>query len=185
MATAIDDRPSESDTTFDFDAALNEVSGHLNAQHARLVDLAIAMLADDSLWVGEGAHTPELFLAWRTGLAPQRARQIVDIARRADELPDCLDSFRRGELAVDQMAAIAARAPWWTDNEVSDLAKLLTVGQLRRALARYPFPEIAPPAGDSAPEAGHDTRRRRRRRRRRVRSGRLRSGRRCVRVRFG
>ena len=154
MATAIDDRPIESDSTFDFDAALNEVAGHLNAQHARLVDLTVAMLADESLWVGEGTHTPELFLAWRTGLASHRARQIVAIARRADELPDCLDAFRRGELAVDQMAAIAARAPWWTDNEVSDIAKLLTVGQLRRVLARYPFPDIAPPGGDDADAAG-------------------------------
>ena len=102
----------------------------------------------------EGTHTPELFLAWRTGLAPQRARQIVAIARRADELPDCLDAFRRGELAVDQMAAIAARAPWWTDNEVSDLAKLLTVGQLRRVLARYPFPDIDRPSGDDADATG-------------------------------
>jgi hypothetical protein len=151
MATSIAD-PLQTEA-LDFDAALNDVAGHLNAQHARLVDLAIAMLADESLWVGEGAHTPELFLAWRTGLAPQRARQIVAIARRANELPHSLDAFRRGELAVDQIAAIAQRAPWWTDSEVCDLAKLLTVGQLRRTLAQYPFPDIPGPDGeDPAPE---------------------------------
>jgi len=155
MATAIaDPAPSE---TLDFESALNEVAGHLNAQHARLVDLTIAMLADESLWVGEGAHTPELFLAWRTGLAPQRARQIVAIARRADEHPHSIDAFRRGELAVDQMAAIAQRAPWWADSEVCDLAKMLTVGQLRRTLARYPFPDIPRADGDDpAPEASAD-----------------------------
>ena len=63
MATAVDDRPIESGDTLEFDDALNEVAGHLNAQHARLVDLTITMLADESLWVGEGNHTPELFLA--------------------------------------------------------------------------------------------------------------------------
>ena len=153
MAVAIvDPEPAE---TLDFDAALNEVAGHLNAQHARLVDLTIDMLADESLWVGEGAHTPELFLAWRTGLAPQRARQIVAIARRAGELPVTLDAFRRGELAIDQMAAIAQRAPWWSDSEVCDLATMLTVGQLRRALAQYPFPDI-PPSDDTSPTGETD-----------------------------
>jgi len=49
MATAVDDRPIESGDTLDFDAALNEVAGHLDAQHARLVDLTISMLADESL----------------------------------------------------------------------------------------------------------------------------------------
>ena len=142
MATAIADPQLEQPDALDFDAALDDVAGHLNAQHARLVDLTITMLADESLWVGEGAHTPELFLAWRTGLAPQRARQIVAIARRADELPETIDAFRRGELAVDQMVAIANRAPWWTDHEVCGLAKMLTVGQLRRTLAQYPFPDI-------------------------------------------
>jgi hypothetical protein len=39
---------------------------------------------------------------------------------------------------------------------VCDLAKLLTAGQLRRTLARYPFPDIAPPAADAA-GAGDDT----------------------------
>ena len=154
MATVFDDRTIESGDTLDFDAALNEVAGHLNAQHARLVDLTISMLADESLWVGEGNHTPELFLAWRT--AANRAHQMVAIARRATQLPDCVDAFRRGELAIDQMAAIANRAPWWTDTEVCDLAKFLTVGQLRRTLAKYPLPDIPSPddAGNTGSESG-------------------------------
>jgi hypothetical protein len=159
MATALDDSVTEQPDALEFESALNEVAGHLNAQHARLVDLTITMLGDESLWLCEGAHTPELFLAWRTGLAPHPARQIVSIARRAHELPACIEAFRRGELAVDQMAAIAARAPWWTDTEVCDLAKMLTVGQLRRTLARYPFPDIASPDADqpdgaAEPDAG-------------------------------
>src|SRR5512139_1856367 len=91
---------------FDLDEELNIVAGHLNAQHARLVDLTVAMIANPRDWRGVGVHTPELFLAWRTGLSAQRARQIVTIANRVRELPHCLDAFRRGELAIDQMAAI-------------------------------------------------------------------------------
>jgi hypothetical protein len=153
MATAIAGSEPMQLAGVDFDAAIDEVAGHLNAQHARLVDLTIAMLADESLWVGDGVHTPELFLAWRTGLAPQRARQIVAIARRADELPESIEAFRRGELAIDQMAAVAQRAPWWTDTEICSLAKLLTVSQLRRTLATYPFPHIPRPDNDSTGDA--------------------------------
>ena len=65
---------------------------------------------------------PELFPTWRTGLAANRTHQVVAIARRATELPDCVDAFCRGELAIDQMATLANRAPWWTDNEICDLA---------------------------------------------------------------
>ncbi|MGB0113767.1 MAG: DUF222 domain-containing protein [Ilumatobacteraceae bacterium] len=134
----------------ELDAALNEVAGHLNAQHACLVDLTLELLADESGWCGPGVHTPELFLAWRVGLSPQRARQIVAIARRAHELPECLGAFRRGELAVDQMAAIAQRAPWWTDREILGLGRNLTVRQLRNTLARYPFPEVPTPDAESS-----------------------------------
>ena len=74
MVTAIADPQLEQPDALDFDAALDDVAGHLNAQHARLVDLTITMLADESLWVGEGAHTPELFLAWRTDRATHARR---------------------------------------------------------------------------------------------------------------
>ena len=92
-----------------------------------------------------------MFPAWRTGLAANRAHQVVAIARRATELPDCVDAFCRGELAIDQMATLANRAPWWTDNEICDLAKFFTVGQLRRTLAKDPFPDIPSPDDGSGP----------------------------------
>jgi hypothetical protein len=145
-AAAIDELRRHDD---EFDSALNDVAGHLNAQHGRLIDLTIALLDEPDRWLTDGVHTPELFLAWRTGLSPQRARQIVTIARRAAELPESIDACRRGELAVDQLAAIASRAPWWADREVCELGTMLTVGQLRRTLATYPFPDIPAP---------HDTR---------------------------
>lgn len=156
VATAILDRPIERSDLSDFDAVLNEVAGHLNAQHARLVDLTVTVLENEELWLDEGLHTPEAFLAWRTGLGPHNARHIVAIARRARELPECVEAFRRGELSVDQMAAIAHRAPWWSDSEICDLAKMLTVGQLRRTLGRYPFPEIPSPYDDGTGSAGDD-----------------------------
>ncbi len=164
MSTPNDSRPSsrptpddgnnvhgaEFDAAFDLDEELNVVAGHLNASHARLVDLTVTMIANPRDWRGPGVHTPELFLAWRTGLSAQRARQIVTIANRVGELPHCIDAFRRGELAVDQMAAIAKRAPWWIDSEICDLGRMLTVSQLARTLATYPFPDHPHP--DTPPD---------------------------------
>lgn len=133
---------------------LDDVSGHLNAQHARLVDAAVTMLANPSWWSGEGVEEPHRFLCWRTAVAPGRAKQIVTIAERVDELPTCMARFRAGELSVDQMAAIATRAPWWTDGQIAELAPMLTVSQLRRSLAQYPFPDVPNPdesaGGDDA-----------------------------------
>ncbi len=83
------------------------------------------------------------------GVAPHRARQIVEIAERV-ELPVCVAAFRRGELAVDQMAAIAKRAPWWTDAEICRLGQA-TVRQLRDTLAQYPFPDYPRPGEEPEP----------------------------------
>jgi hypothetical protein len=132
---------------------LDEVSGHLNAQHARLVDAAVVMLANPSWWCGVGMEEPHQFLCWRTALSPARARQVVSIARRVGELPACMGRFRAGELSIDQMAAIAKRAPWWTDQQMADLAAMLTVSQLRRMLSSYPFPVVPEPAEASDDEA--------------------------------
>ena len=138
------------------DAGLNEVAGHLNAQHARLTDLTVALLADESAWAGPGVYRAEQYLAWKTGLSLTRAKQIVTIARRAAELPVSMDAFRHGELAVDQIYAIALRAPWWADREVCELARYATVHQLRNALGRYPFPEIPNPYATPEPQPDPD-----------------------------
>jgi len=129
----------------ELDSSLNKVAGYLNAQHACLVDLTIELLTHEDWWAGPGVHTAELYPAWRTGVSPERARQLVQIARRVDDLPVCLEKFRNGELAVDQMAAIAKRAPWWTDVEIADIGSHMTVNQLRRTLGKYDFPLIPKP----------------------------------------
>jgi len=90
---------------------LDEIAGFLNAQHARLVDVTARLLAHPGTWQVPGIHTIEQYLCWRTGINAAHAHQIVAIAERLDELPECFDTFNRGELSVDQMAAIAHKAP--------------------------------------------------------------------------
>ena len=116
------------------DAELNDIAGHLNVQHARLVDATVALLTHPERWRGDGVWKPSQYLCWRVGVAPHRAAQIVSIAERVDEFPECVGAFRRGELTVDAMAAIAKRAPWWTDRTARTYATSMTIAQLRNVL---------------------------------------------------
>ena len=127
------------------DAELDEIAGHLNAQHARLVDVTARLLAHPGTWQVPGVHTIEQYLCWRTGISAAHAHQIVAIANRVDELPVCTDMFRRGELSVDQMTAIVHKTPPWADQRVAELAPMLTVRQLRRVLGKYRFPDTDRP----------------------------------------
>jgi hypothetical protein len=110
------------------DDELNEVAGGLNVLHAHLVDIAVRYLADRRLWAGVGLQSLAHWLSWRLGITIARARQVVTIAERAAELPDCMEAFREGLLSIDQMAALAKHAPWWTDAPVCRLAQSANVG---------------------------------------------------------
>ncbi len=122
---------------------LDEIAGFLNAQHARLVDVTARLLANPGTWQVPGIHTIEQYLCWRTGISAAHAHQIATIANRVDELPECVDTFNRGELSLDQMTAIVRKTPAWADHRVAELAPMLTVRQLRRVLGKYRFPDSA------------------------------------------
>ena len=57
----------------EIEAALSEVCGQLNAAHARLVALVAEVLAS-RCWEGAGILTCAQWVAWKTGLSPDRAR---------------------------------------------------------------------------------------------------------------
>src|SRR5690348_16189875 len=67
-------------------AEVAEVCGIINAAEARLVTL-IAKVLDEDLWAGHGILSPEHWVAWQCGVSAGRARQLVAVARRRDELP--------------------------------------------------------------------------------------------------
>ena len=140
----------------DLDDELNEVAGHLNAQHARLASITAELLEDPGKWASEGIWTVQRYLAWRTGVSPKVAGQVADIARRHGELPVCMGAFGRGELSLDQVTVIVRHAPAWADAEVTELAKMLTVAQLRRSVGRYVFPIVTDPDDDPAPVSVSD-----------------------------
>lgn len=122
------------------DERVSRITGILNAHHAALVDETADLLANEAEWVGPGVWTIESYLHWRAGVSLATARQLASIARRISDLPMCADAFRSGQLSLDQMTAIARRAPGWLDDQVRDLGMTLTVSQLQRVLRDYPFP---------------------------------------------
>jgi len=115
------------------------VTGRLNATHAELVDLTVEVLADPNIWGSWDCHTVDAFVAWQCGLQIAAARKVVQVARRVDDLPSCLEAFRGGLLSLDQMAPIARCVPWWADEEMCRQAKLMTVEQISRTASKYPW----------------------------------------------
>ena len=104
--------------------------------HAQLVDTVVEAL-DGGLWEQWGIRSPEHWLAWQTGLSPARARQLIDTARRASELPVTFAAFADGELSVDQVVTVAKYTPTHNDAEACELARSATVNQLRTACRKY------------------------------------------------
>lgn len=126
------------------EAGVADVAGHLNAQHARLVDLTTEAIATDSC-VGGGYLGPAHWLTLHAGLSSARARQITDLAQRAHDYPEVMARFRTGMLSLDQVTA-AMNAPAWADQRVADFAEVATVHQIRTMIRTAIDP--APPVPD-------------------------------------
>lgn len=137
---------------------LAEVAGLANAVNGRLVELVIAAL-DTGVWCQSGVHSPAQWVAWQCGVSGGRARQLVRVAKRLPELPACRAALAAGSLSLDQAATIAAHAPAWADEEVTELAKKLTVTQLARTLRHYSFDSPKPAPSDPDTEAATEHRR--------------------------
>ena len=134
--------------------SINEVTGLRNLADGRLVDVAIELLADDTLYSGPGTETVEKFLAWQGGLTVASAKKYVDVARRADELPATMRALRAGEISLDQVMPIVQWVPAWADQQFVTQAVKLTPRQVSRLARTYPF--ATPP--DQVDTIGHPTR---------------------------
>ncbi|MEP7115271.1 MAG: DUF222 domain-containing protein [Ilumatobacteraceae bacterium] len=127
-----------------------DLCGHLNVLHSQLVEAIVESL-DGGLWEQWGIRSPEHWLAWQTGMSPGHAKQLINTARRARELPATFAAFADGELSVDQVVTVAKYTPAHNDTEACELAKCATVNQLRHALSRYVH--VVAPAPVSPAEA--------------------------------
>ncbi|WP_040495927.1 DUF222 domain-containing protein [Ilumatobacter nonamiensis] len=117
-----------------FQGLCDDIAGHLNAQMGRMLDLTIWLLDPDNehSWAAHDVWRPQQYLAWRCGIGPSLADNLVAAAERADDLPQSIDALRRGELSFDQLMPIVRNIPAWADDQVVSLAKKLTVSQVPR-----------------------------------------------------
>ena len=111
---------------------LNRLAGQLNLLNARLVAATEALLASGG-WDTGGMRTPSHYLAWQTGISPERAKLVVRVARRRSEFPVVIAAFDRGELSLEQVAE-AVRAPSWADADIAHFVRISTVTKIRRAV---------------------------------------------------
>ncbi|HWI05493.1 MAG TPA: DUF222 domain-containing protein, partial [Acidimicrobiales bacterium] len=114
-------------------AEIAATCGVLNATTGRLVSL-LARVLESGCWQVAGIHSPTQWVAWQCGVSPARARSLVAMARRRDELAETSAAHEAGELCADQVAVIARHAPAGVDAQVAELARASTVTQLRRVL---------------------------------------------------
>ena len=141
------------------DAIVHEVAGVcgiINAAHGRLVELIHKVVAED-LWSGHGIHSPEHWVAWRCGVSAGRARQLVAVARRLDELPEHRAMLDAGTITVDQAAVVARYVPADKDTEVAELTPTMTVSQLVRGLSKYEHSVDPAPEPSKRPAEEHRT----------------------------
>jgi hypothetical protein len=121
----------------DVAAEVASLAGAANVVMARLVEATAAALAS-AAWDEAGMKTPAAWLAWRSGLSPERAGQIVRLARVRDRFPVLFAAFDRGEVSVDQMTELV-KAPVWAQAQMLGFAEIGTVSRLRRAIRDEAF----------------------------------------------
>jgi hypothetical protein len=120
----------------DLETRLAAVCGVLNAAHAQLVQL-VGEVVETGMWDVPGIRTAEQWIAWKTGIASARSKQMVQIASRSNELPVSMQTFADGEVSIDQIAVVTKFTPARNDIEVASIAKHATVSQLRAKLGSY------------------------------------------------
>jgi len=138
------------------ESEMAKVCGVLNAATGQLVSLVAKVVATGA-WQQAGICSPGHYVAWQCGLSPARARSLVSMANRLDELPATGAALRAGAISEDQAAVVCRHAPASTDAEMAAFARQATVSQLRCSLSRYVFAgggdgEAAEDTGSAAPE---------------------------------
>jgi hypothetical protein len=138
--------PTAKERLFDeIEAELAELCGQRNAIDGRIAEL-VAKVDAEELLAGTGLRSLEHFCTWQLGVSSGRAKDLVAVAERLDDLPVTTGLLRDGLLSVDQVAPVAKKAPSSpdADEHFAGLARRMTVSQLQRALRSATNPPTQP-----------------------------------------
>jgi hypothetical protein len=114
---------------------VSEVCGLVNAQTAALIDL-VGEAIESGACVGHGLRSPAHWVAWQMGVSLGRAHEYVRVAGRIAAFPVSFETFRRGELTFDQVAAVTRAQPWM-DERLCGIATCATVVQINKIVRAY------------------------------------------------
>jgi Domain of unknown function (DUF222)/HNH endonuclease len=112
------------------------LASHLYAGTCRLLEL-VAEVDRRGAWAESGRGSCAEWLAWRCALTPRAAREHVRVARRLGELPLIHGAFAGGELSYAKVRALTRVATAESEEELLELAQVLTAAQLERAVRAY------------------------------------------------
>jgi Domain of unknown function (DUF222) len=88
-------------------------------------------------WAQWGARSCSHWVSWRCGISPAAAREHVRVARRLQELPLIRDAFAHGRLTYSKVRALTRIDGVEREQELLDLARHATAGQLERLVRAY------------------------------------------------
>ena len=112
-------------------------SANLNAGMCRWLEL-VGELDRRGGWAEYyGCCSCAHWLSWRCAVSPRSAREHVRVARRLSELPLIHAAFAGGELSYAKVRALTRVAEPGSEEELLDLARLMTASQLERAVRAY------------------------------------------------
>src|SRR3990167_8918073 len=110
--------------------AIAELSAHLDAATARLLDL-IREFDARAGW-NTGFRSCAAWLSWRVGLAPGAARERVRVARALGTLPRLAHALARGELSYAKVRALTRVATPETEERLLAVGRAGTADHVER-----------------------------------------------------
>ncbi|MCG8656294.1 hypothetical protein [Yimella sp. NH-Cas1] len=116
---------------------LEHAAGVLTAAYRHRVEVTRLALREQH-WAGSGIRSPQHWLTCFAGISRGAATDIVQVASRADELPCALAAFETTAITFHQLVIIARHVPAPYEEAVTRLAPHTDVGQLQRAVSKFP-----------------------------------------------
>jgi hypothetical protein len=136
MATLLDmSDPARLDRA-ELESALATLAAHLTAGTCRWLAL-VGELDRRGGWAQDGPDSCAAWVAWRCGLTPRAAREHVRVARRLPELPVTRAAFARGEVSYAKVRALTRVATAESEEDMLQLARVLTAAELERTVRCY------------------------------------------------
>jgi hypothetical protein len=125
-----------------------QLCGRINALEGELAGVIAALFALNA-HEGPGLRTPAHYVAWITGAARTHASALATTAQAAHRFPTVIGRLERGEISLDQTAAIVRTAPDWADEVMAEAAGAMTPAQLAKTARIHHEAHLATQAAQS------------------------------------